>query len=87
MVRTQIQLEENQIQWLKKVAGERGISVSQMIREGLALYREKENRIPAIKRERALAAVGRFASNHSDGSERHDDYLSDAFDASPSDAD
>ena len=79
MIRTQIQLEEDQIQWLKKAANERGISVSELIRQGIALFREREDKVPDQKRNRALAAIGRFASKNSDVSERHDVYLSDAF--------
>lgn len=79
MVRTQIQIEEDQLQWLKKAASKKGISVSQMIRQGITLYREMEEQSPDIKRQRALAAIGRFSSGNLDISERHDEYLSDAF--------
>jgi len=79
MVRTQIQMEDDQISWLRMEASARGVSVSQLIREGVALFRSREERIPEEKKRRALAAVGRFSSNLSDVSERHDDYLAEAF--------
>ena len=79
MVRTQIQMEEEQINWLRAEASARGVSVSQLIREGIALFRSREERFPEEKKKRALAAVGRFSSNLSDVSERHDDYLAEAF--------
>ena len=79
MIRTQIQMEEDQIDWLRVEARSRGVSVSQLIREGVALFRAREERFPEEKKERALAAVGRFSSNLSDVSERHDDYLAEAF--------
>ncbi len=79
MIRTQIQLEEDQMNWLRVEASARGVSVSQLIREGVALFRAREERFPEEKKNRALAAVGRFSSNLSDVSERHDDYLADAF--------
>ena len=79
MVRTQIQLEEDQMQWLKRKALEKGISISQLIREGLSVYRANEDRLPEDKKKRAMAAVGRFESKISDISEKHDDYLSEAF--------
>jgi len=79
MVRTQIQMEEDQMNWLRAEASARGVSVSQLIREGIALFRAREERFPEEKKMRALAAVGRFSSNFSDVSERHDDYLAEAF--------
>ena len=79
MVRTQIQMEEDQINWSRVEASARGVSVSQLIREGIALFRSREERFPEEKKKRALAAVGRFSSNLSDVSERHDDYLAEAL--------
>jgi len=79
MVRTQIQLEEDQMKWLKRKASEKGISISQLIREGLSIYRANEERLPEDKKERAIKAVGRFESGISDISEKHDAYLSEAF--------
>jgi hypothetical protein len=79
MLRTQIQLEEDQMEWLRAEARARGVSVSQLIREGLAFFRAYEERHPADKKKRALAAIGRFASDASDVSMRHDDYLADVL--------
>lgn len=79
MIRTQIQMEEDQIEWLRAEARARGVSVSQLIREGITLFRAREERFPEEKKKRALAAVGRFSSGASDVSERHDDYLAMAF--------
>jgi len=69
----------DQIEWLRAEARARGVSVSQLIREGVALFRAKKERLPQEKKKRALAAVGRFSSDVSDVSERHDDYLAEAF--------
>ena len=79
MIRTQIQIEKEQIEWLKAKAREKGVSLSQLIREGLDLFREREQRIPEERKRRSLAAVGRFSSGIPDVSERHDDYLAEAF--------
>ena len=79
MIRTQVQIEENQIEWLRTKARDTGVSVSQLIREGIALYRAREERLLADKKKKALSAVGRFASDRSDVSARHDDYLADAY--------
>ena len=79
MIRTQIQIEEDQITWLRRMAREKGVSVSQLIREGIDLYRHSEERLPLEKKKKALAAVGRFSSGRSDISGRHDEYLAKAY--------
>ena len=79
MLRTQIQIEEDQIQWLRDKAKQRGVSVSQLIREGVEFYRKHEDRLPENQKRKALAAIGRFSSGLSDTSEKHDDYLAKAF--------
>jgi len=79
MIRTQIQIEEDQIEWLRAEARVRGVSVSQLIREGVALFHAREGRLLEDKKKRALSAVGRFSSDLSDVSERHDDYLAEAL--------
>ncbi|MEA3359153.1 MAG: ribbon-helix-helix protein, CopG family [Thermodesulfobacteriota bacterium] len=79
MIRTQIQIKDDQIEWLRIKARERGVSVSQLIREGITLFRADQERFPENKKKKALAAIGRFSSNISDISERHDDYLVEAF--------
>ena len=79
MLRTQIQLEEEQIEWLRAKARARGVSVSQLIREGIKFYRTHEEHLPRDRKRKALEAVGRFSSGISDGSVRHDDYLAEAY--------
>ena len=77
MRRTQIQLSDEDARALKELAARRGVSMAQMIRDGVAnILRESDN---ARKWQRALALVGRFSSGESDISERHDDYLSEDF--------
>ena len=79
MIRTQIQLNEDQIRWLRARARDRGVSMSQVIREGIDFLRNRDRQIPEDKKRRALAAIGRFTSGDADVSERHDDYLAEAF--------
>lgn len=79
MIRTQIQIEEEQMEWLKSKAREKGVSLSQLIRESLEHFREREKRVPEERKRRALAALGRFSSGKTDVSERHDDYLCEAI--------
>jgi len=77
MIRTQIQIDDKQVKWLKTTSQRKGVSMSQLIRESIDFYRAHEDRSDSKKR--ALAAVGRFASGIADISERHDDYLSDSY--------
>ena len=84
MIRTQVQIGEDQITWLRRMARDKGVSVSQLIREGIDLYRQREDRLPLEKKKKALAAVGRFSSGRSDVSGRHDDYLAEAYKGSVS---
>ena len=79
MLRTQIQIEEHQINWLRDRAKEKGVSVSQLIREGVEFYRKYQDRFPEDQKKKALAAIGRYASGVSDISENHDDYLAKSF--------
>jgi hypothetical protein len=77
MVRTQIQLREDQARALKRRAAEQGVSMAELIREAVdrSLARDDED----ARWERALSVVGRFRSNAPDVAERHDDYLAAAY--------
>lgn len=79
MLRTQIQLKEEQMEWLRSKARARGISVSQLIRESIKFYQTHADHIPENRKRKALEAVGRFSSGTSDVSVRHDDYLAEAY--------
>lgn len=76
MVRTQIQLTEEQSEALHRIAGQRGVSVS-------ALLREAADRIissPASdRRARAMLVIGAFSSGRTGISRDHDDELAGAF--------
>ena len=62
MIRTQIQLHAEQIKWLKKFALEKGISMSQAIRDSVDFYRVDTERTWQLnsKKKKALKAVGTF---------------------------
>jgi hypothetical protein len=79
MLRTQIQLKEEQMEWLRSRASARGVSVSQLIRESIKFYQNHAEHLPVDRKRKALKAVGRFSSGKSDISERHDDYLTEAY--------
>lgn len=79
MIRAQVQITKEQIEWLREKARNKGVSVSQLLRESVELYRAHEENLPEDKKKRALDAVGQYASDNSDVSEAHDDYLAEAF--------
>jgi len=64
MIRTQIQVHAEQIKWLKKHAMEKGISMSQAIRDSVDFYRTNVERSRKLhsKKKNALKAVGSFST-------------------------
>jgi predicted DNA-binding protein len=77
MKRTQIRLTDEQRQRLRRVAAERGVSMSQVVRDAIDKHIAAQN--ARDWRELAVQAIGGFRSGRADVSERHDDYLSDAL--------
>jgi hypothetical protein len=75
MVRTIIQLPEDQAVALAEAARRRGVSKAALVREALGMLLAKENGDAAV--ERALRAAGAGASGVSDLGERHDEYLAE----------
>ena len=66
MIRTQIQIYQEQVRWLKKFALENGISMSQAIRDSIDAYRADTERVRELnaKKKNALKAVGSFSTNN-----------------------
>jgi hypothetical protein len=80
MVRTQIQLTENQLDSLKRLSVNSGRSIADLIREAVELSLRKQGAANSDDRiKRALAVAGKFSSGARDVSVHHDDYLADAF--------
>ncbi len=80
MVRTQIQLTEEQTKSLKRLAANRHRSVAELIRQAVDnMIRSSALIDIEERRSRALAAAGRFSSGLQDLSAEHDKYLSEAF--------
>jgi Arc/MetJ-type ribon-helix-helix transcriptional regulator len=81
MVRTQVQLPEEDLRELRRLAKEQHVSVSAMVRRGVKCVIEQEAR-PSREElwERASQAVGRFRSGRTDISRRHDEYLTEVHD-------
>lgn len=64
MIQTQIQVYSEQAKWLKKLALEKGISMSQAVRDSIDFYREhvERSRLLNSRKKKALKAVGAFSS-------------------------
>ncbi len=80
MVRTQIQLTEDQAKRLKRIAEKQGISVAEVIRRSVdRTLREDYAPTEDELWDRAMRAIGCGRSGLHDVSERHDDYLVEAY--------
>ena len=80
MVRTQIQVTEQQWAFVKDVAAKEHVSMAEVIRQGIdTLFRAAVTVRPEERVRRAIKATGRFHSGRSDVSARHDDHLADAY--------
>ena len=80
MVRTQIQLTDDQARMVKKLAAARGVSMAEFIRqavEGIIHTNTTLDREERVRRAREI--VGKFSSGKSDVSRKHDAYLSEAY--------
>lgn len=80
MVRTQIQLTQEQAKAIKKIARARHLSVAELIRQAVDNLIKASTVIDVEeRRKRALDAAGRFRSGLRDLSTEHDKYLEEAF--------
>jgi hypothetical protein len=85
MIRTQIQLTEEQSARLHEAARRSGVSSAELIRRSLDRFLEAGlggSAAPGSRRS-ALEVIGRFHSGQSDISSRHDDYLDEAYATDP----
>ena len=75
MIRTQIQLTENQAQTLKKISASRHLSIAELIRRAIDMMIKTSTLIdPEEKLKRSLEIVGKFSSGRRDISKKHDVY-------------
>lgn len=80
MVRTQIQLTEEQANALKKIALSRHLSIAELIRQAVDNILKSSTAIDMEERKkRAINAAGRFSSGKRDIAREHDKYLAEAF--------
>jgi predicted DNA-binding protein len=80
MVRTQIQLTEEQAAAVKQLAQREGRSVADVVRESLEVHLRTRGVVDrGAQKRRALDAVGRFRSGASDLGTAHDRHAAEAF--------
>ena len=80
MVRTQIQLTEEQAKAIKTIALSRHLSVAELIRRAVdTMIKSSPVADPEEKLKRAIEIVGKFRSGKHDIAKRHDKYLADGF--------
>lgn len=81
MVRTQIQLTDEQSRKAHELARRSGISLAEIVRRSLDAFIEQEWRLGAGagSRDAAGRVAGMFHSGSTDIAARHDDYLDDIY--------
>jgi hypothetical protein len=80
MVRTQIQLPEEQVAILKKMAVADHKSMAEIIRQSVDFFaKAKYGGGEEQRRRRAMAVAGQFRSGVKDMASSHDSYLTEAF--------
>jgi len=77
MIRTQVQLTEKQVSALKMKAAAMGVSMSELIRQGVDLVLEGPGSRPE-RVQRAINVAGRFRSGLRDVAANHDKYVAEA---------
>ncbi len=79
MIRTQIQLADDQYRALKRLAREEGASLAEIIRRFVDRGLESGQRDRTQLYERAAALVGAFRAGSRDLSTKHDQHLDEAY--------
>jgi hypothetical protein len=80
MVRTQIQLTEDQASRMKSAAARKGVSMAELIRQAIEMLLAKGvEKSEEELRRRAAEAAGRFHSGSETVATNHDDFLSEDF--------
>ena len=80
MVRTQIQITEEQAKAVKRIALARHLSVAELIRRAVdIMVKSSPVADPEERLKRAIGIVGKFRSGKHDIAKRHDKYLTVAY--------
>jgi hypothetical protein len=82
MVRTQIQLTEEQVKVLKQLATSRHVSIAELIRRAVDTMINTSTTVDAEEREkRAQDIIRKFSSGKWDVSRKHDSYFVESLDS------
>jgi hypothetical protein len=79
MIRTQVQLTDEQADVLRRRAARENLSVAELVRQAIDAFTRTEPPGHRELRERAMRAAGRFASGMTDTSRRHDEAFVEAL--------
>ena len=77
VVRTQVQLTEEQACGLRALAVQRGVSLAELVREGVEHVLEESKRDELW--QRSFQIIGRYTDTANDVSQNHDYYLEEAY--------
>ncbi|MEW6574255.1 MAG: CopG family transcriptional regulator [Bacillota bacterium] len=77
MIRTQVQLTEDQLKALKRLSAKEGVSLAELIRRAVDDL-VRRNEAVALK-EKMLGVAGRFRSGLGDLAEQHDRYFAETL--------
>ena len=79
VIRTQIQLTEEQMERLRRVSKARGVSIAAVIREAVDRSLDVDDRKRRWELAMSVVGTGRDIEGATDVSERHDEYYADAI--------
>jgi len=80
MVRTQIQLTDEQSRALKSLSAQHGVSVAELIRQSVDKFLQSSVGLDdQERRRRAITVAGKFRSGQHDVAVSHDYYLAEAY--------
>lgn len=78
MIRTQIQLPEEQLKWLRQQAAIEGVSMSEIVRRALRAQQEKVvSRAELLQRVEDI--IGKYHDPDPFVAQQHDEYLTEAY--------
>jgi hypothetical protein len=80
MIRTQIQLTDEQSRALKALSARQGVPVAELIRQSVDKFLQSSVGLDdQERRRRAITAAGKFRSGQHDIAASHDNYLAEAY--------
>jgi hypothetical protein len=79
-MQAEVRLTDEQVHRLNELAAEEGVSIDEIIQRSIdAFIHAQTHNISDELRRRALAVVGKYASDSPDAGRAHDQYLADIY--------